>query len=156
MRTLANILWHFPFFGFLSALATFLFGGLLVITFIASPIGFGLIELSKFLLSPFSKAMVNKKDLGSNTEQNKYWKSYGLIIRILYFPFGLILAFLVVFQVFFLFISIIGIPVAIVLAKSLSTYFNPVDKICVPVAVAHEMENRSAKEYLDNNLQKQL
>lgn len=63
MRTLANILWHVPFMGFLNALGTFLIGGLFVITLVGAPIGLGLIQLSRFLLTPFSSAMVSKRDL---------------------------------------------------------------------------------------------
>ena len=66
MKTLGNILWHFPFLEFVNALLTFLLGGLLVITVIGAPIGLGLIQLSKFLLAPFSSSMVNKKDLNMN------------------------------------------------------------------------------------------
>ena len=150
MRTLGNILWHVPFLGFLSALGTFLIGGLLVITVIGAPLGFGLIQLSKFLLTPFSCAMVSKEDL--NSDQNKLWQTFGVIVRILYFPFGLLLAVATVFQIVGLFISIIGIPVALVLAKSLGTYFNPVNKICVPKAVADEVESRKAKEQVDKHL----
>jgi len=144
MRTLGNILWHIPFMGFLTAAVTFLIGGLLVITVIGAPIGLGLIQLSKFLLTPFSSAMVSKKDL--NAEQNKLWQSFGLIIRILYFPFGLLLAIATIFQIAGLFISIVGIPVALVLAKTVGTYFNPINKICVPKAVQDELEQRKAKE----------
>ena len=149
MRTLGNILWFFSFFGFVSALFTFLLGGFLVITVIGAPIGLGLIELSKFLLTPFSKAMISKNDL--NIEQNKYWAIYGLIVRIIYFPFGLFLAIITIIQIFSLFITIIGIPVALVLAKSVSTYFNPVNKKCVPRLIVDELEKIKAKEYLDKN-----
>ena len=144
MRTLGNILWHVPFLGFLSALFVFLIGGLFVITVIGAPIGLGLIQLSKFLLSPFSSAMINKKEL--NSEQNKLWQSFSIIVRILYFPFGLILAIITLFQIVALFITIVGIPVALVLAKALGTYFNPVNKICVPKAVQNELEKRKAEE----------
>jgi len=150
MRTLGNILWHVPFLGFLSALGTFLIGALLVITVIGAPIGLGLIQLSKFLLTPFSKAMISKSDL--NTDQNKLWKTFGIIIRVIYFPFGLILTIVTVFQIAGLFISLIGIPVALVLAKSLSTYFNPVNKVCVPKAVADELAQRKAKEQVEKHL----
>lgn len=44
MLTLANILWHFPFFGFLSAFCVFLTGCLFVISIIGTPIGLGLIQ----------------------------------------------------------------------------------------------------------------
>jgi len=150
MRTLGNILWHIPFLGFLSSFVTFLIGGLLVITVIGAPLGLGLIQLSKFLLTPFSSAMISKNDL--NADQNKLWQTFGIIVRILYFPFGLFLAVVTVFQIAGLFITIVGIPVALVLAKSLGTYFNPVNKICVPRAVALEVASRKAKAQVDSHM----
>lgn len=147
MRLLGNILWHFPFFGFVSALLTFLIGSFFVLIVVAAPIGFGLIELSKFLLTPYSKVMINKKDL--NIKTNKNWEKYELIVKIIYFPIGLILAVLTIIQVGLLFITIIGIPVALVLAKSLPTYFNPIGKKSVPRAVGYELEKQKAKEYLE-------
>ena len=151
MKTLGNILWHFPFFGFLTALVNFILGGLLMLTIIGAPIGSGLIQLAKFQLTPFSKTLINDKKL--NKERNQLWDAYGTIVMILYFPFGLVIAILTVIQIAFLFITIVGIPVAIVLAKSLGTYFNPVNKKCVPEAVAKEIEKREAEhevsEYLN-------
>ena len=118
-----------------------------MLTVIGAPIGLGLIQLSKFLLSPFSSSMVDNKEL--NTEPNKAWEAFGLIVRIVYFPFGLLLTVITLFQIVGLFISIIGIPVALVLAKSLGTYLNPVNKKCVSTSVAKELENRKAKAQLD-------
>jgi uncharacterized membrane protein YccF (DUF307 family) len=128
MRTLGNIIWHFLGFGFLNALFTFIVGGLFVITVVGAPIGLGLIQLSKMYLSPCSSAMVSKNDL--RVEQNKYWKTFGIIVRIVYFPFGFFLCAVTVLQIVELFITLIGIPVALVLAKSMSTCFNPVGKVC--------------------------
>ena len=108
------------FLDFLTALGTFLIGGLLVISVIGASIGLGLIQFSKFLLAPFSFAMIRKKDL--NVKQNKLWQLFSFIVRILYFPFGLLLAFVTILQIAGLFITIIGIPVALVLAKSLGTF----------------------------------
>ena len=150
MRTLGNIIWHIPFLGFLVAIWVFLLGSLLTITIVAAPVGLGLIQYSKFLFSPFSSAMVSKSDL--NIEQNKLWKVYSTIIRILYFPFGLISFIVGVLQVVGLFVSIIGIPCAIVVAKSLGTYFNPVNKKCVPIAVKQELENRKSQEQINKHL----
>lgn len=152
MRTLGNILWHIPFLGFIVALENFIIGGLFTITVIGSPVGIGLIELSKFYLAPFSRSMINKKML--NKKQNRLWQTYGIIIRIIWFPFGLILAVQTILLIAGLFVSIIGIPVALVLAKALSTYFNPVNKKCVPRAVAEELHNRKAKEQIDKHIQK--
>lgn len=150
MRTLGNILWHIPFLGFLNALGVFLMGSLLVITVVAAPIGFGLIQYSKFLLAPFGKAMVSKADL--NVEQNPLWKTYSTIVMILYIPFGALFWLAAVFQVACLFLTIIGIPVAIVVAKSLGTYFNPVNKICVHHAVVEELERRKAQAEVERHL----
>ena len=40
------------------------------------------------------------------------------------------------------------------LAKSLSTFFNPVGKVCVPVAVMDELERRKAEKEVDAYLNK--
>ena len=142
MRTLANILWHIPFMGFLSALATFLLGLLLVITIIGAPIGLGLIELAKFLMTPFSSKMINEREI--HKRQNKLWLMYGFIVRILYFPIGLICSIILLVQIIGLCITIVGIPLAIVLAKSLGTYYNPVNKVCVSSKFADEIKYQNA------------
>lgn len=152
MKTLGNILWHFPFFGFVSAIFVFLLGAILTLTVIAAPIGLGLIQYAKFLCWPFGNTMIAKKDL--QVQQNKYWALYSKIVMIIYFPIGLICAILAVFQVAGLFITIIGIPAALVIAKSLGTYLNPVNKICVPSVVADELERRSAEESVNKYLKK--
>lgn len=150
MKTLGNIIWHFPFFGFITATLVYLFGLLLTITVIAAPIGLGLMELGKFLFWPFGNAMVSKNDL--NIEQNKAWKAYSTVVMIIYFPFGLIFTIISVFQVIGLFISIIGIPAAMVVAKSLGTYLNPVNKKCVHSAVNEELERRKTQSQIDKHL----
>lgn len=152
MKTLGNILWHFPFFGFVSAIFVFLLGAILTLTVVAAPIGLGLIQYAKFLFWPFGSTMISKKDL--QVEQNKYWALYSTIVRILYFPIGLICAILAVLQVAGLFISILGIPAALVIAKSLGTYLNPVNKVCVPSAVGDELDRRSAEESVSKYLKK--
>lgn len=143
MRTLGNILWHFPFFGFVTAIGVYLFGLILTVTVVAAPIGLGLMEFGKFLCLPFGNAMVSKSDL--NIEQNEAWKAYSTLIMVLYIPFGIVLAFLAVLQVVASFVSIIGIPVALVVAKSLGTYLNPINKKCVHQAVLDELERRKAQ-----------
>lgn len=143
MRTFGNILWHFPFFGFLTALFNFIIGGILTITVIGSPIGLGLIQLAKFQLTPFSSQMVDESLVGKS--KPVAWNIFGIIVFIIYLPFGIILALLTVIQICCLFISILGIPAAIVLSKSLSTYFNPVGKICVDSKVVSELEKERAK-----------
>ncbi len=62
------------------------------------------------------------------------------------------LAVLTVLQIVGLFISIVGIPVALVLSKFLGTFFNPVDKVCVPKAVADEVAARKAQEQVNRHM----
>src|SRR5207253_619572 len=150
MKLLGNVLWHFPFFGFVSAIVVYLIGVLLVATVVAAPIGLGLMELGKFLFFPFGHTMVSKSDL--NIEQNPLWRGYSTIVTILYLPFGILFAVVAAIQVFLLFCTIIGIPVALVVAKSLGTYLNPVNKKCVSSAVAQELERRAGQREVDRYL----
>jgi len=143
MRTLGNLLWHFPFFGFVSAIVIYLLGLLLTVTVVAAPIGLGLIEFGKFLFVPFGNSMVSRSAL--HVEQNPSWKAYSTIVMVLYLPIGLLMSLILALQVAALFVSIVGIPAAIVLAKSLGTCFNPVNKKLVSQAVADELERRKAE-----------
>lgn len=150
MKTLGNILWHFPFMGFLNAIFVYALGLILTATVVAAPLGLGLMEFGKFLFSPFGHAMVSKDDL--NIEQNPKWKMYSTIIRVIYFPFGLFFTIAAIFQVAFLFFTIVGIPVALVVAKSLGTYLNPVNKKCVHSAVLEELDRRAAQAEISRQL----
>jgi len=137
MRTLANIIWHIPFLGFVNAFITFLIGSLLVLTIIGAPLGLGLIQYSKFLLTPFSSEMIDGREL--KKESNQLWSLYGFLVRVIYFPLGLILAIVTLFQIVMLCFTIVGIPVAVILSKSLSTFFNPVHKKSVPRVIAQSL-----------------
>jgi uncharacterized membrane protein YccF (DUF307 family) len=142
MRTLGNILWHFPFFGFLTAVFYWLLGLLLTALLVTAPIGLGLMEFGRFLLAPFGQAMVSKEDL--QAQRNGAWQAYSTIVMILYLPFGVIFVIVSAIHAATLCISIVGIPVALVIAKSLGTLLNPVNKVCVSAAVAEELERRKA------------
>jgi uncharacterized membrane protein YccF (DUF307 family) len=143
MRTLGNILWHVPFMGFVTATFTYLAGLILTLLVIPAPIGLGLMEYGKFLFAPFGRAMVSKAEL--NIEQNAYWKTYSGIVIVIYFPFGLLYAIMAAIQAAFLAMTILGIPAALVIAKSLGTFLNPVNKKCVHIAVKEELERRHAQ-----------
>ncbi|MEK9139368.1 MAG: YccF domain-containing protein [Bacteroidota bacterium] len=85
-------------------------------------------------------------------EQNKAWKTYSTVITIIYLPFGILLSMMAVLQVAFLFVTIVGIPVALVVAKSLGTYLNPVNKKCVHQAVLDELERRKGQAEVAKHL----
>lgn len=142
MNTFLNVLWNFPFFGFVLAILTAITGVLFCISIIGLPIGLGLFQFSIFLFWPHGYAMVSKGDLELLTEKKRplWWKIFALIIRILYFPVGLTLAVLGAFAGLLQFITIIGIPQGLVTMKSIGTYFNPVNKVRVPQAVADQIQ----------------
>ena len=147
MRLLGNIWWHIPCLGFLTAFAVFLLGILFTVSIVGAPIGVGLIQYSKFLLSPFSSEMVSREDL--NIRQNGLWKLYSFLVRVVYFPFGLFFFIVALFQIIAAAVTIIGIPVALILVKSLGVLFNPVNKVCVPHVVGEELrrlQNQKTKE----------
>lgn len=144
MRTLGNIIWHFPFLGFVNAFATAVCAILFIATGVGAPIGVGLLEFSKFLMAPFGHAMVSKHDLG--IDESPSWSVLSKIATILWVPAGLIMCAMAVVQIAGLFVSVIGIPVALVVAKSLGTYLNPVGKKCVPIAVWEELQSRKNEE----------
>ena len=127
MRLLGNILWHFPCFGFVTSLFSFLAGILLTVTVVGAPIGLGLIQYAKFALAPYSYSMIDKRELHPNKSGNILYAILCLIVRM---------------------------PMAIPYAKSLSTFFNPVGKVCVPVAVMDELERRKAEKQVDAYLNK--
>ena len=150
MRMLGNILWHFPFFGFVTALLTFLAGLIFTVLIIPSPIGLGLIQFSKFLLAPYSYSMISKADL--DVKEHPLWKTFSIIIMVLYFPLGLFFALCAAIQVGLLFVSILGIPAAIPIAKSLGVFLNPVRKVCVPVAVGAALRERKDQQQVASYL----
>ncbi|MCF8481206.1 MAG: hypothetical protein K9H25_12300 [Rhodospirillum sp.] len=142
MRMLGNILWYFPFLGFITAAWTWLLGLLLTVLVITAPIGLGLMQYGKFLFLPFSWSMVDGKDL--KRESNSVWSAYSTIIMILYLPIGLISVVVALFQIVALALTIVGIPTALVLAKSLGTFLNPVGKVCVHHYVKDDIDRSRA------------
>jgi len=108
----------------------------------------GLMQLGKFFLAPFGHEMAASSEAMPNKETNPAWKTYSTVIMILWLPLGLLLAVATIIQVVLLFLTIIGIPVAAVLAKTVGTMFNPVGKVCVSVDVANEIRRQAAQAQL--------
>lgn len=119
-------------------------------TGIGAPIGLGLMEYGKFLYAPFGKEMVSKSEL--NTEQSEIWKRFSLIMTILWAPFGALMWIGAILQIVACSLTIIGLPVAIVVAKSLGTYFNPVNKKCVHAAVKAEIDRIIGQDQVEKHM----
>ena len=95
MKVLCNVIWHIPYLGFFIALCYAICGVLWCITIVGVPVGLGMFQLSLFMLTPFHKRLVSREDLEMLTGEKQAIavKSWFLIVRILYFPIGLLLAF---------------------------------------------------------------
>ena len=138
-----NIFWHIPLLGFIFAFIYALVGALLCCTVILIPVGKGMFSIAQYMLSPFSKALVPRKDLDlikPQGERNTAIGAYIVLLKILYIPFGLVSAVCAVFGIVEDIISIIGIPCAVVWFRALPAVFNPIDKVCIPKDVADEIE----------------
>ncbi len=131
LRLLGNILWHVPFLGFMNALYAFLLGLAFTALLVTAPLGLGLLQYAKFLILPFSYDMVDAGDL--EAARNPLWVAWSFVCMILYLPFGFFAFIFGLLQGLGLALTIVGIPAAIVIARSLPTYFNPVGKVCVPL-----------------------
>ncbi len=143
MKTLGNILWYFPFFGFINAIIVWILALLFALTIVGLPIAKGLFEFGKFLFLPFGNEMV-KASVVNDKSGASVWGIWSTILSIAWIIlFGWWLAILSIFQIVGLFFSIIGIPVAIVMAKSLGVYLNPVGKVCIPACVKEEKEKKA-------------
>lgn len=150
MRTLGNILWWFPCFGFINAIFCFLLGGILIATGIGAPLGCGVIQLGKFYFAPFSRAMVTEKALKQNLQHSGVWNALSTFVFIIYIPFGLLICAISIIQIIALCVTIVFIPLAVVLAKSLPTFLNPIGKVCVSTGIRDIIENQAAQKALDS------
>ncbi len=91
-------------------------------------------QYGKFLLAPMTLGIANKSDfMAMQGEQSGMLaSSYSAVCGIVYiFSFGWMLAIGVGICALFTACTIVGLPVAIVLANSLPFVFNPVGKVCL-------------------------
>jgi uncharacterized membrane protein YccF (DUF307 family) len=129
MRLLGNILWWFLFFGFVDAVLAYLAGIFFCVTVVGAPIGLGLFQLGNFYLAPFSYEMVDAAEVGEEAGLGDAW---NLLAAVLWLPIGIFLFFSMALRIGALFLSIVGIPAALGLTKSLGAILNPVGKVCRP------------------------
>ena len=146
MNTFWNVIWIFPYFGWIVAIFYGILGLCVCATVVGLPLGLGILQYSKFLFWPHGNAMISKADLEVITEKERplWWRVFAMIVRIIYFPFGVINAIMGVLVAAVYMLTIIGIPNGLVLMKSIGTLFNPVNKVCVPAALVNEIERTKA------------
>ena len=99
MKVLGNILWII-FGGLWWAICLFATGVLCCVTIIGIPLGLQLFKMAGFVLSPFGKKVVNKKNTTLKTILNIIWLVlFGWEFALCYVLWGLLMC-----------ITIIGIP----------------------------------------------
>ena len=154
MRLLCNIIWWI-LFGWLIALSVYLIGLLLTVLVVTAPVGLGLMEYGKFLLAPFSREMISEAKFELDAGKNNIWKAYSKVVMLFYvLLIGVWLVIAVFLSAVAQVFTIIGIPNAYVLVKSLGTVFNPVGKKCVSKATSDELKRRVASQEIDKMLKK--
>ena len=127
MRSIYNVLWYFPFLGFLIAIYAAMFGLVFLFLF---PVGNGLLQLAKFYTAPFSFDMKRMADV-CPSDQIKSYGALGVLMPMFWFPFALILAFTLAIPFLAYGASVVFLPASIVIARSLAFVFNPINATCV-------------------------
>jgi len=118
-----TLLWHILCLGFLSSLIAFIIGQGCN-TFIAGKsAGTGFVAISRFLLNPSKNQIIYQKESPFSKEPE--WIAYGKIIRIIYFPFALILLMILSVQATILILSSCGAPLLIKMVRMLKYLFQP-------------------------------
>lgn len=135
MRTIYNVLWYFPFLGFLIAIYAAIFGLVFLLLF---PIGKGLFQLAKFYTAPFSFDMKRRADV-YHQDQVKTYGALGVLMLLFWFPFALILGFTLAIPFLAYGATVVFLPASIVIVRSLGFVFNPINAVCVPLAKGQEV-----------------
>lgn len=148
ISTILNILWWIPGFGFVPAFILIAVGSIMYVTVVMAPFGLGLINLGKFYLAPFSRSLISQTD--TNEKNSAAWDVLSTILFIIYLPIGIIVSGLFLYDAALQCLTIVGIPMAIPIIKSLSAIFNPIGKKCVSSEVKDMIDRKKARqEYRD-------
>ncbi len=145
---LFNIIW-FIIFGWWQALVYLVLAAIFAITIVGIPISKSLLQFAKLSAFPFDKEVIKETELKGSSNVSAIRKIGGLIVNIIWFPIGLILAIVYILAGIASFITIIGIPAGIVYIRSAKFVILPIGakvvskKQAYAAAVANEIEKRS-------------
>jgi uncharacterized membrane protein YccF (DUF307 family) len=161
MRTLGNIFWFVFCGGFIVGTVYALLGLLLCVTIIGIPIGKAMLQYSKLMYLPFGKAIVKETFVKGTENVHIIRKIGGFILNLLWLPIGSILFLLTLPQMVASAISIIGIPFAIVLARSSIFLFAPIGAKVITqeeyqaILTAHKIKSMNADGSSQTSVQPQ-
>jgi len=123
--TLGNIIW-FIFAGWWNFLVYAFCGCVCYITVIGIPIGKALFQYAKLMVLPYGKVIVRETDIKGKENVAAVRQVGGVIANLIWLPIGVILFICNVFLMIGAAVSIIGIPVAVVIARSSTFLIWPV------------------------------
>jgi uncharacterized membrane protein YccF (DUF307 family) len=112
MATFGNFLW-FILGGAIWALFTLILAGIFAITIIGLPIARACLEFAKLAAFPFGKAVIRDTELYGKNNVSGASKVVSVILNIIWFPIGLIMALAYFALAVSCFVTIIGIPFGI-------------------------------------------
>lgn len=141
MRLLGNILW-FILGGWWNFLLYSFLGVLCCITIIGIPIGKSLFQYAKLMVFPFGKVIVKETDIKGKENVSKVRQVGGLIANIIWLPFGICTFVVNIATMIACAITIIGIPCAIVIAKSCTFLLWPVGAKVITKEEAESIQNQ--------------
>ena len=150
MRSIYNVLWYFPFLGFLIAIYAAMFGLVCYIVIFLIPVGKGMFQLAKFYTAPFSFGLVRMQDY--RPEEAKSYGALGVLMLLFWLPISLVFCITLAIPFLALGMSVVLIPAAITIGRSFGAVLNPIGVVCVPLEVAEEVERRRAQRLVDRHI----
>lgn len=125
MVLLGNIIW-FILFGWWSFLLYAVLGGICYITIIGIPIGKALFQYAKLMALPYGKVIIAETELKGKENVAAVRQVGGVIANIIWLPVGVLTFILNIGVMIAAAITIIGIPFAVVVARSCKFLLWPV------------------------------
>ena len=147
MSLIGNILWVI-LFGWWHALLYLVFGAVFCVTIIGIPIGKAMFQYAKLMFAPFGKAVIRESTLKGAKNVSIIRKIGGVILNVIWFPVGLIMAVIECVVGVLCFVTIILIPVGFVCFRSATFLIAPIGAKVVPKETAV-----AAKANAQNNSQ---
>lgn len=149
MALFGNILW-FILGGWANFIVYSLLGVVFCITIIGIPVGKALFQYAKLMTFPFGKVIIKETELKGKENVSAIRRVGGTLANILWLPVGIATFIANIGLMLVCFVTIIGIPVGIVIAKSCKFLLWPVGAKVVTKEVA-EMARRN--NMMRNNAQ---
>ena len=143
-----NIIW-FIIFGWWQALVLLFASGFFAITIIGIPLSKSLLQFAKLSAFPYGKEIIREAEVRGTENVSSIRRIGGLIINIIWIPFGLLLSIAYIISAIIAFFTIIGIPVGVVYARMGKFVMFPMGakvvtgKQAYASAVANEIDRRS-------------